>query len=94
MAGPVCCGLIPHLEPALHPEFYGRPVVVARFGDRVITASEEAAAHSVLERRSSILDGCAMCASFAPTCRCMGAREFITALPKVGGARLTSARLD
>ncbi len=47
MAGPVCCGLIPHLELALHPELYGRPVVVARFGDRVITASEEAASHDV-----------------------------------------------
>jgi protein ImuB len=48
MAGPVCCGLIPHLELALHPEFYGQPVVVARFGDRIITASEEAAAQGVL----------------------------------------------
>ena len=41
MAGPVCCGLIPHLELALHPELYGRPVVVARFGDRVITARRQ-----------------------------------------------------
>jgi protein ImuB len=48
MAGSVCCGLIPHLELTLHPELYGRPVVVARFGDRVITASEEAASHGVL----------------------------------------------
>jgi nucleotidyltransferase/DNA polymerase involved in DNA repair len=48
MAGPVCCGLIPHLELALHPGLYGQPVVVARFGDRVITASQEAAAHGVL----------------------------------------------
>ena len=48
MAGPVCCGLIPHLELALHPEFYGQPVVAARFGDRVITASQEAAAQGVL----------------------------------------------
>src|SRR5262245_770995 len=48
MAGPVGCGRIPYLELALHPELYGRPVVVARFGDRVITASEEAAALGVL----------------------------------------------
>src|SRR5215831_10764743 len=48
MAGPVCCGLIPHLELALHPELYERSVVVARFGNRVITASEEAAALGVL----------------------------------------------
>ena len=48
MAGPVCCGLIPHLELALHPELYGQPVVVARFSDRVITASQEAAAHGVV----------------------------------------------
>ena len=48
MAGPVCCGLIPHLELALHPDLYGQPVVVARSGDRVITASEEAVAHGVL----------------------------------------------
>ena len=47
MAGPVCCGLIPHLELALHRELYGQSVVVARFGDRIITASEEAAAHGV-----------------------------------------------
>ena len=48
MAGAVCCGLIPHLELALHPELYGQSVVVARFGDRVITASQQAAAHGVL----------------------------------------------
>jgi nucleotidyltransferase/DNA polymerase involved in DNA repair len=48
MAGPVCCGLIPHLELAFHPELYGRPVVVARLGDRFMTASEQAASHGVL----------------------------------------------
>jgi protein ImuB len=42
VAGPVCCGLIPHLELALHPDLYGRPVVVAPPGGRVIAASREA----------------------------------------------------
>ena len=66
-----------------------RPEAAHRFRDRIAAALYDVA--PVIEVR---LDGCAMCASFAPTCRCMGAREFITALPKVGGARLTSARLD
>lgn len=44
MAGPVCCGLAPHLELALHPDLFGRPVVVASFGDRVTAASSDALA--------------------------------------------------
>lgn len=45
--GPVCCGLIPHLELARHPELYGGPVVVGAWDGSVVAASEEASAYSV-----------------------------------------------
>lgn len=47
MGGPHCCGLIPHLELAHHPDLAGRPVVVARWGERVLACSEAAAEQGV-----------------------------------------------
>ena len=38
----ICCGLVPHLELALRPDLYGRPVVVAAWRETVICASPEA----------------------------------------------------
>lgn len=38
----VCCGLTPHLELALRPDLYGRPVVVTRWRDTVVCVSPEA----------------------------------------------------
>src|SRR5438067_2389796 len=46
-SGPVCCGLIPHLELARRPELYGGPVVVGAYDGPVVAASEEAAAYGV-----------------------------------------------
>ena len=43
MPGPVCCGLIPHLELALHPDLYGQPVVVGDWDGAVVACSPEAA---------------------------------------------------
>ena len=43
----VCCGLTPHLELARRPDLYGTPVVVGRWDDHVIAASDEAAAMGV-----------------------------------------------
>ncbi len=40
----VCCGLTPHLELARRPDLYGTPVVVGRWDEHVIAASDEAAA--------------------------------------------------
>jgi hypothetical protein len=42
----VCCGLVPHLELALHPERRGQPVVVGA-GGHVLATSEEARAAGV-----------------------------------------------
>jgi nucleotidyltransferase/DNA polymerase involved in DNA repair len=53
VGGPHCCGLIPHLELAHHPDLAGSPVVVgewsetAQGGARVLTCSSEAAEHGV-----------------------------------------------
>ncbi len=49
MGGPHCCGLIPHLELAHHPDLAGQPVVVAEWtaGGRVLAASEAAAEQGV-----------------------------------------------
>ena len=38
----ICCGLTGHLELAKRADLYGRPVVVGRWDDHVIAASEEA----------------------------------------------------
>jgi len=38
----VGCGLVPHLQLALRPDLYGRPVVVAAWRDVVVCASPEA----------------------------------------------------
>src|SRR5437879_8905996 len=38
----VCCGLTRHLELAKRTDLYGSPVVVGRWDDHVIAASEEA----------------------------------------------------
>jgi protein ImuB len=38
----VCCGLVPHLQLALRPDLYGRPVIVAAWRDTVVCASTEA----------------------------------------------------
>jgi len=43
----VCCGLTPHLELARRPDLYGTPVVVGRWDDHVIAASDEAVAMGV-----------------------------------------------
>lgn len=44
---PVCCALVPHLELARRPDLYGRPVIVGRWDEQVVAASEEAAAFGV-----------------------------------------------
>src|ERR1700682_706059 len=38
----VCCGLVPHLQLALRPDLYGRPVIVATWRETVVCASPEA----------------------------------------------------
>jgi len=38
----VCCGLVPHLQLALRPDLYGRPVIVAAWRETVVCASPEA----------------------------------------------------
>ena len=45
MGGPYCCGLIPHLELAHHPQLIGQPLVVGYWGPgaHVLACSEEAA---------------------------------------------------
>ncbi len=45
--GPVCCGLVPHLELAHWPDLMGRPVMVDRGDGHVLAASEEARASGV-----------------------------------------------
>lgn len=47
MGGPVCCGLIPHLELAIHPELYGRPVVIGDWQGGVVAVSPEASSFGV-----------------------------------------------
>jgi protein ImuB len=49
MGGPHCCGLIPHLELANHPNLIGQPVVVAELATsgRVLACSEAAAEQGV-----------------------------------------------
>jgi nucleotidyltransferase/DNA polymerase involved in DNA repair len=42
-----CCGLTPHVELARRPDLYGTPVVVGRWDDHVIAASNEAVAAGV-----------------------------------------------
>src|SRR5437763_14054535 len=37
----VCCGLTAHLELARRPDLYGTPVIVGRWDEHVIAASEE-----------------------------------------------------
>lgn len=47
--GPVCCGLIPHLELVRRPDLYGRPVVVGGQEEAVVLAlSPEAAEHGIM----------------------------------------------
>ncbi|HET7418752.1 MAG TPA: hypothetical protein VFL27_00050 [Candidatus Dormibacteraeota bacterium] len=38
----VCCGLTNHLELARRPDLYGKPVIVGRWDEHVVAASEEA----------------------------------------------------
>jgi protein ImuB len=49
MGGPYCCGLIPHLELAHHPQLIGFPLVIGLWGsgERVLACSEEAAEQGV-----------------------------------------------
>jgi nucleotidyltransferase/DNA polymerase involved in DNA repair len=44
----VCCGLTPHLELARRPDLYATPVIVGRWDDHVIAASDEAVALGVV----------------------------------------------
>src|SRR3989440_8505335 len=44
----VCCGLIEHLELAGRPDVYGTPVIVGRWDEHVVAASEETSAFGVL----------------------------------------------
>ncbi len=44
----VCCGLTIHLELTRRPDLYGRPVVIGRWDEHVVAASEEAAACGVV----------------------------------------------
>src|SRR5258708_7001881 len=46
---PICCGLVPHLQLALHPAPAGQPVVIMR-EERVLAASEEAGGGGGLPR--------------------------------------------
>jgi DNA polymerase IV len=43
----VCCALTGHLELARRPDLYGRPVIVGRWEEHVVAASEEALACDV-----------------------------------------------
>jgi nucleotidyltransferase/DNA polymerase involved in DNA repair len=43
----ICCALTPHLELAQRRDLYGTPVVVGRWDDHVVAASEEAVAFGV-----------------------------------------------
>lgn len=45
--GPVCCGLIPHLELAHRPDLIGQPAAVDRGDGHVLAASDEAIAAGV-----------------------------------------------
>jgi nucleotidyltransferase/DNA polymerase involved in DNA repair len=49
MGGPYCCGLIPHLELAHHPQLIGFPLVIGLWGsgERVLACSQEAAEQGV-----------------------------------------------
>ena len=38
----VCCGLTGHLELARRPDLYGKPVIIGRWDEHVVAASEEA----------------------------------------------------
>src|SRR5437870_2425712 len=44
----VCCGLIGHFELARRPDLYGTPVIVGRWDEHVVAASEDAQASGVL----------------------------------------------
>src|SRR5438309_10411560 len=44
----VCCGLISHLELARRPDLYGTPVIVGRWDEHVVAASDVAQAFGVL----------------------------------------------
>src|SRR6266702_2368900 len=37
----VCCGLTGHLELARRPDLYGTPVIIGRWDEHVVAASEE-----------------------------------------------------
>src|SRR2546421_2494274 len=43
----VCCGLTGHLELARRPDLYGTPVIVGRWDEHVVAASEETTASGV-----------------------------------------------
>lgn len=47
MRGPVCCGLVPHLELARRPDLYGRPVAVGAWDSPTVAVSSEAACFGV-----------------------------------------------
>src|SRR5712692_9125151 len=44
----VCCGLTGHLELARRPDLYGRPVIVGRWDEHVVAASEETSPFGVI----------------------------------------------
>src|SRR6266705_2799116 len=44
----VCCGLTAHLELARRPDLYGTPVIVGRWDEHVVAASEETSSFGVL----------------------------------------------
>src|SRR3989442_917391 len=37
----ICCGLTGHLELARRPDLYGKPVIIGRWDEHVVAASEE-----------------------------------------------------
>jgi protein ImuB len=47
VGGPVCCGLVPHLELVRRPDLYGRPVAVGNWDGPVVTVSPEAASFGI-----------------------------------------------
>src|SRR5260370_18934523 len=44
----VCCGLTGHLELARRPDLYGTPVIVGRWDEHVVAASEETLRYGVV----------------------------------------------
>ena len=96
MAGPVCCGLTPHLELARRPELIGRPAVVALDDSRVLTASAEAAARGVQPgltlRQAEALSPTAEIVSADPVATTRLAERIATALSEL--APSVEVRLD